>query len=166
MHSETFIRELLRVVIKQQTAELWSRCPSPPRCYICLLKGKGPCTLRVPWCPQEPIACWGAPFWLFWWYPAFQDMLQTTVDGSLTTVHDSCSRVGTLQASVLDLETVYAVPGGSTYTGEGPSIPRGWGNLKGGIFLPFCHRAAILTMNSQINLVLGANSGLDLLRWP
>lgn len=29
MHAETFIRELLRVVIKQQTAELWSLSLSP-----------------------------------------------------------------------------------------------------------------------------------------
>ena len=131
MHSETFIRELLRVVIQQQTAELWSRYPSPLQCYICLLKGEGPCTLRVPWCPQEPIACWGAPFWLFRWYPAFQDMmLQTAVNGSLTTVHESCSRVGALQALVLDLGTVYVVPGGSTYTGRVPAYQVGRGIWK------------------------------------
>lgn len=55
----------------------------------------------------------------------------------------------------------------SLYRGGSQHTERGWGNLKGGIFLPASVlRAAILTMNSQINLVLGANSGLDLLRWP
>ena len=114
MHLETFIRELLRVVIKQQTAELWSPLSLSPTVLHLPAKRRGTLQPQGAMVPMEAYCMLRGTLLTLSMVTNLSrhDATDKRYMAALTTVHDSCSRVGRLQALTLDLETVYVVPGG------------------------------------------------------